>query len=291
MPKNSVKKLERIGEILSRVVVKQNLFTLYLQHPDLFDLTRLPSTDIATLCSMDDDLAKTMEMESFTPDQKVALFFGDSKYKYLLTTEVLKKLRFSQYNDLVLKDKSFLNADVIREIPKTYHSAFFSVDPDWFVNNIGLPHLTCHTATSLAHRKPKLVDKYLSENIYYTTDDGFWISMLTHNYDKYSTKFIENMDRMSTHMTRSVIRVKPRLIQLLTPALISSGKISAKEWVYVIRESWNHRRLKDYVLPDDIKQELELSLTSELLSGDSTNSKRLRNAMDYIFNRPAGSSQ
>lgn len=270
-----------------------NIGKLFASSPNLFDLSKLDLNDKISLLVADEKTFRNIiKIQDFSPSDKAwsIVNYINSKASRKLTSQItmtdeeLAALSSQEYTSLVLFDTKYIRPALYNTLSVQAMRKFFKQNPEWVVENIGsIPKLTSDILVSLAQNNPAFIDKHVTDFSELSTEAFFWQLMIAYD-KKYKQIFMNNTKSVKTKTDiRSLINLHPDIITLIDNNVLTNSELTCKEWVFIISSVINDDRLKGWRLPAETVELMKLDLAAEVLTGTSTRSVQLRNAMNKIF--------
>lgn len=268
------------GLILRAALTPETALDLYLQTPELFDISELSSLQLGRLFSaLPEELRP--ELTSLHPGTRMQLCRECSSMRELMSfTEAdLMQVSDRDYVDYLLNAgadaKKLLNAARVKALADVYHRVVFMYHPKWYSTHFGIPALRGRDVAQLVADQPKYAVDNIEQLTEYYVFASTWVDLLRRNYTKASPVFLSKIGRFSPTDVRTVYRAFPILLKNTTVAVIEASKLTAKEWIYLYSSECPAHATAE------VLEYLEKSVTVELLSG-SKHSRQLRNALDTL---------
>jgi len=164
-------------------------------------------------------------------------------------------------------------------IPPRYIIRLFISDPEVYHEHLRFDRLSKKVFNEVAAVRPDAFEKY--DLPFNKLGIIGWENLI--EYDaKYKKIFMENLQFAYGDPTamRKLIYKDPAIIPKLTLTTIMEHNMSAKQWVNLL----NSPSLKKntHVYSDEVQEWLQQELTTEILIGKSTTSRRLNNALGKL---------
>lgn len=208
-----------------------------------------------------------------------------------LTTEEIPLIPRDLYTRLLeQKGLKYFNPESVEALPTRDKQSIFLSHPVDFLDKVGyIPKLSSRSLDVLARNHPDFIDEHFDEIVKdAVTDSTFWGRLI--RYDKkFKLRFLENTKTLDNKTSfRQVVRTYTDIVKLVKVEHLIDSKLTNKDWALFLNEiilteqSDEQSVLKGWSLPNDILAELEMGLSSEVLSGKSTMSKRVGKSMKTI---------
>lgn len=218
---------------------------------------------------------------------------------YVLNSLVLEKFTHAHKEDsslLVEIDYMYdsLSQNVLCQLLKHNYDHFSKYITNEHLNisskkriHVTLPHLFADTVDFNSYSewyRDTLVVASLDDFEQYLRDDrvsiNAWAILLKHNLEKYAERARQYIVDCEVHPTsvRFLMRTAPGFCKYVNDDFIRDCKLSAKEWVLFLSRNPCAGEYFDAKIADQLSH----GLVMEILSGKSTNSKQLSNALKKI---------
>jgi hypothetical protein len=278
---------------MNRILINAiNLNKLVKTNPELFNLTILslsnkiellkrdPKFYIDRLYKKDPSLGDKVEIVLEVEDLNI-------QEKFKLTDEDIQNVDDRCYLNLLdLNFSKYIRKEKFKTLPKAHQVDIFLKEPEWALENLDkIPSFSSEKLSTLAHRKPVFVDKFIEDFSQYSTNAFFWQNMIKFN-KKYIDVFLANTNTLITKTdVRQVCKCCPEIIKKLNVDIMDKSKLTCKEWILLSSSiiGVGHKTFKNWTFSDDMIDAFKLELTAEMLSGKSKMSKRFQYSMKNVF--------
>ena len=278
---------------MNRILINAiNLNKLVKTNPELFNLTILslsnkiellkrdPKFYIDRLYKKDPSLGDKVEIVLEVEDLNI-------QEKFKLTDEDIQNVDDRCYLNLLdLNFSKYIRKEKFKTLPKAHQVDIFLKEPEWALENLDkIPSFSSEKLSTLAHRKPAFVDKFIEDFSQYSTNAFFWQNMIKFN-KKYIDVFLANTNTLITKTdVRQVCKCCPEIIKKLNVDIMDKSKLTCKEWILLSSSiiGVGHKTFKNWTFSDDMIDAFKLELTAEMLSGKSKMSKRFQYSMKNVF--------
>lgn len=270
-----------VGLILRSTLAPEAALDLYLQTPELFDISVLSSLQLGRLFGALPEELRTAALAILHPSARMQLCFACiSMRKLICFTEAdLMQVADRDYTDYLLNAgagaKQLLNVARVKALADVYHRAVYIYHPKWYSKHFGIPALRARDVSELVASHPRYAVDNIERLSEYRIYASTWVDLLIRNYTEVAPVFLSRIGRLSPTDVRTVYRAFPILLKNTTVAAIEDSKLTAKEWIYLYTTA-----TPAYVTVE-VLEYLEKAVTVELLAG-SKGSRRLRNALGTL---------
>ena len=269
-----------VGLILRSTLAPETALDLYLQTPELFDISELSSLQLGRLFgALPEELHPKLSL--LHPSVRMRLCLECSWVRELIhfTEADLMQVTDRDYVDYLLNTgadaKRLLNEARVKALADVYHRTVFIYHPKWYSAHFGIPALRGRDVSQLVAEQPKYAVDNIEQLTEYYVYASTWVDLLRRNYTKASPVFLSKIGRLSPTDVRTAYRAYPILLKDTTVAVIEDSKLTAKGWIYLYSSECPAH------VTAEVLEYLEKSVTIELLSG-SKHSVQLRRALDEL---------
>ncbi len=262
------------------------MITLLEREPSLFDFSILSyESKIGLLRADAGTFLKHIDPAAFRPADKLRAMNDLPKTitrDIVFTEAEIHNLRPYEYYHLLCNvsfDK-YIRAPLFDKLDRQARSELYIRYPEWVIANATVPKLTSCTLATISSNKPAFISKYVTDFTGLSTTSNFWNTMIC--YDRtYAGVFLKNINTCVTKTDiREVFHRNPALIRRINSDIISNSKLSAKEWLLMIRAVTTRcaKQFEGWSLPAALVDDFRLDLTAEMLNGKSTLTRQFQNA-------------
>ena len=269
-----------VGLILRAALTPETALDLYLQTPELFDISELSSLQLGRLFgALPEELHPKLSL--LHPSVRMRLCLECSWVRELIhfTEAELMQIPDRDYVDYLVNAgadaTALLSVARVKALADVYHRAIYLNHPKWYSTHFGIPALRGRDVSQLVAGNPKYAVDNIEHLSEYYVCASTWVDLLRRNYTKTSPVFLSKIGRFSPTGVRTVYRAHHKLLKETTPDVIEASKLTAKEWIYIYSSEY------PACITVEVLEYLEQSVTVELLSG-SKHSVQLRRALDEL---------
>ena len=274
------------GGILRQVLDSKHAFDLFIERPDLFNLTALPLVSQAAIMDVIPDNIRPDFNKLRRPTERLHIYAAvPTSRKYItFTDDEIKRIANGAYSRYVVGGNGIpglpelLRKDKVLGLCKHVQRMVFLYHTDWYISNIGAPpKLTSRDIGDLSASNQEFVVRNLDTILDSTIPAYVWVQLLKSKFKLVAPKFVEYSSRIHPTDLRYILASVPRVIREFKYEHIESSKLTAKEWIYVVDRLTSKLKTLDAEMVDF----LESAVTMELLAG-TKNSQQLRGAITRI---------
>lgn len=266
-----------------------DLLSILMLRPYEFDLKKVNKKALAKLLC--DNLQREEKLSVFRRLYNIHGTKGHEELaaEFIFSEIDMKKLEFDEILFLVKKGNHVLSKKTVSSFSDTNKAILLATDEKMYLQEgYEMPKhfsMSVLSSWSCSASERYFIEKYVTNFSSISVTHDFWANMIKHNHEKYSKLFMDNLNTCQTATDiRKVFYKIPSLIKLLTPKhLESCKKLTHKEWLLLINNlKTKYVTLKDWVIPDDLSEELKMGTSFEIFNGKSKSTKHLSTALKAL---------